>query len=326
MNYLEFKVLVRCCTFNQSKFIVETLDGFCMQKTDFPFICCILDDASTDGEQDVIRKYVMDNFSISHSECSETDDYIMTYAQHKNNKNCFFAVYYLKYNHYRKKSKMPYLMNFRNICKYEAICEGDDYWNSNTKLKKQADFLDKNDNYAFCVHAFKKLINGQLVKSDTFQEHSFAFGTKELLHHWLTQPLTSLIRIDAFPTDEEIKKYKNYMDNHLFYLLLLKGKGYNIGEYMGVYRISGEGVWTSISNLERYKSDIVSYRELYENHKDDYLMSKLISVYTTYLYIAIKSYQKFEKLPYNLLGLKGYSMVILKLMKKLIFGTSKRRK
>lgn len=323
MEYPDFKVLVRCFTYNHSKYICETLDGFCRQRTSFPFICCIIDDASTDGEQDVIRQYIENHFIINIEKTQETDDYYYSFAQHKNNENCFFAVYYLKYNHNsNKRRKISYLSDFRNICKYEAACEGDDYWISDLKLQKQVEILEDNEDYAFCVHAFYKLVNGCLETVDKFQEQSFVFGKQELLHHWLTQPLTSLYRIDSLPSEEEVKKYRNYMDNHFYYLLLLRGKGYNIGEYMGVYRISGEGVWTSQNRLGRYKSDLISYRELYENYKDDYLMRKLISVYSTYIYLSIKNHTSFELLPFSLLGMKGYTISFLKLMKKLFFGMS----
>lgn len=50
----KFKVSVRCFTYNQADYITDTMDGFTMQQTNFPFVCCIVDDASTDGEQNVI--------------------------------------------------------------------------------------------------------------------------------------------------------------------------------------------------------------------------------------------------------------------------------
>lgn len=48
MNNIIYKVYTYCSSYNHSKFIKDTLDGFCMQKTDFPFVCAIKDDASTD--------------------------------------------------------------------------------------------------------------------------------------------------------------------------------------------------------------------------------------------------------------------------------------
>ena len=58
MEYPKFKVTVSCMTYNQSKYITDAMNGFTMQQTDFPFVCTIVDDASTDGEQQVIKQYV----------------------------------------------------------------------------------------------------------------------------------------------------------------------------------------------------------------------------------------------------------------------------
>ena len=150
MKYPDFKVGVRCLTFNHSKYITDAMNGFTMQKTSFPFVCTIVDDASTDGEQEVISKYVDENFDWSEKGVSytkETDYAHILYAQHKTNKNCYFAVLLLKENHYsQKKSKMPYLSEWRDMCEYEAVCEGDDYWIVPDKLQVQYDMLLKAPN------------------------------------------------------------------------------------------------------------------------------------------------------------------------------------
>ena len=151
MKYPNFKVTVSCMTYNQSKYITDAMNGFTMQQTSFPFVCTIVDDASTDGEQEVIRKYVEDNFDFSEGSVAyhkETDYAHITYAQHKTNKNCYFAVLYLKENHYSKhKDKSPYLKDWRDGVEYMAICEGDDYWIDSQKLQKQVEFLDNNPAY-----------------------------------------------------------------------------------------------------------------------------------------------------------------------------------
>ena len=152
----DFLVYVRCFTYNHSLFIRECLDGFCMQQTSFPYVCAVVDDASTDGEQEIIKSYLQDHFDLSDegiSRIEDTDDYQLIFARHKTNPNCHFAVYFLKYNHYSiKKSKLPYLQVWNSI-KYCAICEGDDFWISPHKLQRQVDFLLSHPKHTLCFHA-----------------------------------------------------------------------------------------------------------------------------------------------------------------------------
>lgn len=150
MEYPKFKVCCRCFTFNQAKFITDTMNGFTMQQTSFPFVCTIVDDASTDGEQEVIKQYVDENFDWSEKGVSYTKgtDYAhILYAQHKTNKNCYFAVLFLKENHYSiKKPKYPYLKEWDDEVEYIAMCEGDDYWIMPDKLQVQYDMILKAPN------------------------------------------------------------------------------------------------------------------------------------------------------------------------------------
>ena len=144
-----FKICVRCTTYNQSSYIEDALNGFTMQETNFPYVCTILDDASTDGEQEVIKKYLQEHFDLDNRSVvrnEETDDYVLTFAQHKTNRNCYFAVLFLKYNHYSiKKAKDQYIKEWLDV-KYIALCEGDDYWIDPYKLQKQVDYLESHPN------------------------------------------------------------------------------------------------------------------------------------------------------------------------------------
>ena len=108
MEYQKFKVCCRCFTFNQAKYITDTMNGFTLQQTTFPFVCTIVDDASTDGEQVIIKQYLKDNFDLSEiaeSYEKETDYGFITYARNKNNRNCYFLVLLLKENHYSNPAK-----------------------------------------------------------------------------------------------------------------------------------------------------------------------------------------------------------------------------
>ena len=160
----KWEVCVTSWTYNHAPYIVDTMNGFCMQETDFPFVCTIVDDCSTDGEPEVIRRYLEENFKYrdgSEVNNVETDDYLLTFAQHKTNSNCFFAVFFLKYNHYQvKKNKLPYLKEWRESANYLAICEGDDYWIYPQKLQMQVDFLNNNPDYTL-VHTDFDLVEGK---------------------------------------------------------------------------------------------------------------------------------------------------------------------
>ena len=135
------------------------MNGFCMQKTDFPYLCIVMDDCSTDGEQEVIKNYVAKHFNLITDE--ETDDYVLNFCQHKTNDNCYFAVFYLKYNHYsigKKSKKTIYYSKWQDKCKYVALCEGDDYWIDEKKLQIQVDFLEKNEGYGMCYTKAKQYV------------------------------------------------------------------------------------------------------------------------------------------------------------------------
>ena len=157
MNDNQYMVYVQCMTYNQAQFIVDTMNGFCMQETSFPYVCVIVDDCSTDGEQDVIKHYMKYHFNMSNKAVireEETDDYTLLFAQHKTNINCYFCVLFLKYNHYGKKTKIPYIREWRDLSRYSATCEGDDYWTSPVKLQKQVDFLENHPEYVLTCHRY----------------------------------------------------------------------------------------------------------------------------------------------------------------------------
>jgi len=192
-------VCVECITFNHSAYVRETLDGFSKQETSFPFVCTIIDDASTDNEQDVINGYLSDFFDFSAGGLSyrrETDDYQFVFAQHKKNVHCFFAVYLLKYNHNSiGKNKLPYTEEWLSKAKYLAFCEGDDYWIDPLKLQKQVDFLERNEDYGLVHTNLYSNTDGKITKS--FKK-SKTRNYEEVLLNTEIGTLTVLMRSSIF--------------------------------------------------------------------------------------------------------------------------------
>lgn len=125
-NNLLPKVTIRCVTYNHAPYIRECLEGFVMQKTNFPFEVIVHDDASTDGTSDIIREYA-----------ERYPELIKPIFQKENQ--------YSKWN-----GEIDRVLNAATRGKYIAICEGDDYWTDPMKLQRQVDFLEANPDYGMC--------------------------------------------------------------------------------------------------------------------------------------------------------------------------------
>ncbi len=158
------KVLVTCMTYNHSKYITDALNGFAMQKTDFPFVCLVMDDASTDGEQEVIRDFLNKECLMDKAEHYDHELADIVIAEHKTNLNCKFAIYFLKVNLYNTNKKEPLVKEWQAHCPYIALCEGDDYWIDPLKLQKQVDYMDKHQKCTLCF------TNGLCYKDSLFEK------------------------------------------------------------------------------------------------------------------------------------------------------------
>lgn len=240
-----FLVRVSCMTYNHAPYIDDAMNGFCMQETSFPFVCTIVDDASTDGEQEVIKKYLQENFDLQDKSIvrnEETDDYLLTFARHKTNHNCFFAVLFLKYNHYRKKSKAPYIKEWSNT-DFLALCEGDDYWIDPLKLQKQVDYFRKYPGCGLVYTAYRQQNDVTSLVRDVFTspsvKHDETFKWKLLEQKVLIGTCTTLIdnklRCQITDLKDDFEGFLMGDTQTWFNAARIKGVGY-IPEVTGVYR------------------------------------------------------------------------------------------
>lgn len=284
--HISFKVYVRCYTYNHACYVEETMNGFCMQQTDFPYICVIVDDASTDGEPEVITKYLHEHFDLddmSITRHEETDDYIMFFSQHKENKNCYFFVFLLKYNHYRiKKAKMPYFSKFIKDIEYRAICEGDDYWIESNKLQKQIDFLERNRDFTMVCNRTKLYSErlGKFVGENFCYNKSRVVDVKDIIY-----------RTGLFISTCSIVYRKEVDDNRPAYWAkckvgdyplqigcAMKGKVFYFNDIMSVYRVENSDSWMGqqkwgefdLGRFEVIKSQV----NMFKGFGDDYPIYK----------------------------------------------------
>lgn len=243
----KYMVSVRCFTYNHAPYIVDAMNGFVNQETTFPFVTLIVDDSSTDGEQEVIREYLAGHFQSPY-QIEETDDYNLICANHKENSNCTFVVFLLKYNHYKiKKSKLTYLAPWFDYSKYYALCEGDDYWIDSNKLQEQVSFLESHPTYAFSHTAIRYFFeeDNRLYNSKDIELNSKmineGLSPEKILLGYRIQYCTVVCRSDAYKSARESDSYLyggNFKmgDTQLWYQLYKEGDIYFYPEVCAIYR------------------------------------------------------------------------------------------
>ena len=242
-----FKVRTYCATFNHENYIIDALKGFAMQQTTFPVVYTIVDDASTDGTAAVIKKFVSGSFDLDDDSVGyekDTEYGHVTFARHKTNKNCFFAVIYLKENHYsQKKSKAPYLTEWMDT-KYVALCEGDDYWIDPMKLQKQVDYLETHEEYSMCFHGAKVLNECEArLCTDCSSVCDRDYSANDIFSAWIVPTASVVYRreiVDSF----QMKHYSwfVYGDIVLFEKCAHVGKVRGFSKTMSVYRMNANSM------------------------------------------------------------------------------------
>lgn len=137
----EIKVSIFILTYNQEKFISQTLDSILDQNTNFKFQLVIGEDCSTDNTRAICESYA---------------------TKYGNKIKLLPAL----------DSNIGLIKNYLRTIKecdgkYIAICDGDDYWIDEYKLQKQVDFLESNSDFSIVYTSIKLLYNNGNIKTWT---------------------------------------------------------------------------------------------------------------------------------------------------------------
>ena len=240
-------VSIICTTYNHENFIAQALEGFVMQKTNFPYEIIVHDDASTDRTADIVR------------------DYETKYPE-------LFVTIYQKENQFSKREKSIWADITFPLArgKYIALCEGDDYWTDPYKLQKQVEFLEGNSDLVICTHVVKEIDNNEnfirlltpeiLKDKYTYRDIniSITLWTNSVLFRNILTCIPSWIT--KLPAGD-------------FPLWLLLTKYGNIGyvdEQMSVYRNNNKGIHSSLSRTGKIKNALILVKTLKKHFGEDY--------------------------------------------------------
>lgn len=237
------EVLVQCMTYNHSKYITDALNGFAMQKTDFPFVCMVMDDASTDGEQEVIKDFLNRECLMDKAEYYDHELADIVIVGHKTNQNCTFAVYFLKVNLYNTNKKEPLINEWCSKSEYIALCEGDDYWIDPLKLQKQIDFLKSHRDVSMVFHSAKVVKVDRTIEAPKFGNvEDRIYTEKDFVAAW-TIPTASMVFRNTV-LSYKIKEPEKILNGDIFLVeqCAHTGKVFGISDEMSVYRVHDGGV------------------------------------------------------------------------------------
>jgi len=232
-------VSIVCTAYNHRDYIENTLEGFVMQQTSFPFEVIVHDDASTDDTVNVIKKYEQKYPHLFHN------------------------IYQVENQYSRGVDIWRYLFQFCCRGKYIAICEGDDYWIDPMKLQKQVDFLEEHQNYGMvygCVYYYQQNI-GKFI--NTFGKNIEVI--QDLLRGNVIPTLTVCMRRSLYL--EYVKEIKPLQQNWkmadypMWLWFSYKSSVKFMEDVLGVYRILPESMSHS-ANFQKELDFVESYASI----------------------------------------------------------------
>jgi len=238
------KVSVFMLAYNHERFIAEALDSALMQKTTFDFEIVVGEDCSLDSTRRIVEEYAL-----------------------RYPKRVRLVLH---------ESNVGMQRNFidtLNACsgQYIAFLEGDDFWTSEDKLQRQADFLDDNPDFVTCSHSVRAVnSDGQqlyITKSDPRIDVSL----RQVIEYRYPLPTCGVMsRKDLVPVLPPWFYEVLHCDYAVQLLLARHGKVHYMADVMGAYRKHGGGVSDSTSQEYQLDKLMFLFREVMREIEPEY--------------------------------------------------------
>lgn len=245
----KLKVIIHCAVYNHEPYLRDCLEGFIMQKTNFPFKAVVHDDCSTDASAAIIREYAEKYPDIIEPIYETENIYSKNLQQLRNimNKACCGRSDYIAY------------------------CEGDDYWIDPYKLQKQVDYMDSHPECTMTyTDVYVETPQGRLSRSEQEKlwgkircDNKVVDVRYVINQHGATIHTCSLLCKEGFMNDIPEKARKCHVgDVPMEIFASLKGSVYGMSDITAVYRYQSIGSWTqrqATKNIINFITDLNSY-------------------------------------------------------------------
>ncbi|HCA08474.1 glycosyltransferase [Chryseobacterium sp.] len=239
---------------------------------DYPLVSVIMityghDKFIEDAINSVIsQKYTGHIELIIGNDCSpDNTDKIVTSFLERNNIPERINIKYVCHN--RNKGIMQNFAWALDECKgkYNAICDGDDYWIDSLKIQKQVDFLEKNSNYSIHSGLAQLLEDGELT---TIIGNPLYKNTYEIGDFYSKNNLISCTCMFRSNHIEPSYLENIYFGDWMVYLNTLNSfsgsKAYVSEECYSIYRVNNMG---TMAQLDGIKSDEKHFHQILKIHQ-----------------------------------------------------------
>lgn len=239
------RVTVVLLTYNHAPFIAEALDSVLMQQTTFPVELVVVEDCSTDGTQDILRRY----------QAQHPERIRLVLAASNQNDNVAWG---------------QAIVGARGD--YVALLDGDDYWTSPRKLQTQVEFLDA---YGGCAIGFH---NALLVFDDGSEPSRPYNGATQAARStiadlWMRNFMATssvMLRRRVLTRLPEWHAALPFGDWPLFFLYAEHGDIGFLPATMSVYRRHRGGIFGGMSEAGQLKSILLFYEAIRPHYESRY--------------------------------------------------------
>lgn len=241
-SLLKPKVVIHSLAYNHEPYIKDALEGFISQKTNFPIVAIVHEDASTDNTASIIKEYA-----------EKYPDIILPIFETENQYSKFDG------------SLEDIIHSAINAtgAEYVAMCECDDYWIDNSKLQIQASYLDNNKNYGMC-YSFCRILENTLISTKVFGGYHCSFNDLLINGNCIPTPTTFLrtnLYIDYLKSVCPEEQHWKMGDYPMWLYIARFSKIKCIPKIVGIYRRLEESASHSKSISKKIEFD-KSYRDI----------------------------------------------------------------
>lgn len=241
---MDTKITILIPNYNKEKYISQALSSVLAQKTSFKYKLLIIDDASTDKSVEIINKYIK---KYPHK---------IDFIKNKKNLRCLATS----------------IKGYEKIkTEYFCVLDPDDYWIDKNKLQKAIDFLDQHKDFTiYIANNYIEEKNKKLTPYFNSESKNFDFNdlNNAIFGHTSGTIFRNIIFIKNIPkaaynaigTKDE-KVYEG--DSFRNVIHLEKGKAHFENNIESVYRITGNGIWTSLNEFQQNSLNVRFYLKMF---------------------------------------------------------------